>query len=173
MPMNCRKVLSRLHAYVDGEMPAKLMSDMEEHLGTCPSCRIQVECIRGIHNALDSLTVPPLPGEFKARVVAEARRRALPAREKKFLFLLDRQPLQRLSELSVSMRLAACAMVLLACLLGLFMGREVSLSEVDPAVAVNTESMDGLDWFSPTPPESLGSAYLTLALTSSEDRGAP
>jgi anti-sigma factor RsiW len=171
--MKCTKVLSRLHAYVDGEMPAKLMSDMEEHLGTCPLCRIQVERIRGIHKVLDSLTVPPLPGEFKARVMTEARRRALPAREKKFLFLPDRQPLQRLSDLSVSMYLAACAMVLLACLLGLFMGREVSQLEVPQAVAANTESLDGIEWFSPTPPTSLSSAYLTFALTSSEDRGTP
>ena len=71
--MNCKKVLSRLHAYLDGEMPAKLMREMEEHLGVCPSCRSQVEHIRQVDDMLDSLTVPPLPEEFAARIMAEAQ----------------------------------------------------------------------------------------------------
>jgi len=34
------------------------------------------------------------------------------------------------------------------------------------------ENLDGFEWFGPAPPASLGSAYLTLASTSPEDRGA-
>ena len=170
--MNCKKVLSRLHAYVDGEVQARLMREMEEHLGICPSCRSQVERIRQVDDMLDSMTVPPLPQRFSARVMAEARRRALPEPGKRPFLGLDWMPLRWFADLTVPMRLAACAMVLLACLLGMFMSRDLSLSGIARTTVVEGENLDGFEWFSPTPPTSLGSAYLTLALTTTEDQGA-
>ena len=168
--MNCKKVLSHLHAYIDGEAPARLMREMEEHLGICPSCRSQVERIRQVDDMLDSMTVPPLPQRFSARVMAEARRRALPELGKRPLLGLDWMPLRWFADLTVPMRLAACAMVLLACLLGMFMSRDLSLSGIARTTVVEGENLDGFEWFSPTPPTSLGSAYLTLALTTPEER---
>lgn len=168
--MNCKKVLSRLHAYVDGEMPARLMSEMEEHLGACPSCRSQVERIRQMDNLLDSVSVPPLPQGFSARVMAEARKRALPVPGKRPLMGPDWMPLRWFADLTVPMRLAACAMVLLACFLGMFMSRDLSLSGSLRTSVVEAENLDGFEWFSPTPPASLGSAYLTLALTAPTDQ---
>jgi len=170
--MNCKKVLSRLHAYLDGEMPAKLMREMEEHFSACPSCRGQVERIRQVSDVLDCLTVPPLPQEFAAGVMAEARRRAPLAKEEKSFFPLGWQPLRWLLDLSVPMRLAACAMVLLACLVGMLMSKELSLTGNRQTLVAEAENLDGFEWFSPTPPASLGSAYLTLALTTPEHQGA-
>jgi len=161
--MNCKKVLSRLQAYVDGEVPAALMREIEEHLDACPSCRSQVERIRAVGNILDSLSVPPLPEGFSARVMAEARRRAPVAEKRKSFFPLEWQPLRWLLDLSVPMRVAACTVVLMACLLGMFMSRELSLSGNQRTSVAETENLDGFEWFSPTPPASLGSAYLTLA----------
>lgn len=166
--MNCKQVLARLHAYVDGEIPAGLMRGIEEHLDVCPSCRGQVERIRQVGTILDSLSIPPLPSEFAARVMAEARRRSLLAKEKKPFAPLGWQPLRWFFDLSVSMRLAACAMVLLACLLGMFMSRDLFMSGVTRTTVAEAENLDGFEWFSPTPPASLGSAYLTLALTTPE-----
>ena len=168
--MHCKEILSRLHAYVDGEVQAGLMREMEEHLGICPSCRSQVERIRQVDDMLASMTVPPLPQRFSARVMAEARRRALPEPGKRPLLGLDWIPLRWFADLTVPMRLAACAMVLLACLLGMFMSRDLSLSGIARTTVVEGENLDGFEWFSPTPPTSLGSAYLTLALTTPEER---
>jgi hypothetical protein len=67
------------------------------------------------------------------------------------------------------MRLAACAMVLLACLLGMFMSRDLSMSGSSRITLAEAENLDGFEWFSPTPPASLGSAYLTLASTSADE----
>ena len=170
--MNCKEILSRLHAYVDGEVQASLMREMEEHLDSCPACRGQVERIRQMRDILDSLTVPPLPSEFAARVMAEARRRAPLAKEKKSFFPLDWQPIRWLLDLSVPMRLATCAMVLLACFLGMFMSRDLYLSGSPATTIAEAENLDGFEWFSPTPPTSLGSAYITLALSAPEDQGA-
>lgn len=161
--MNCKKVLSCLQAYVDGEVPAGLMREMDEHLDACLSCRGWVERIRTVGSILDSLSVPPLPEGFSARVMAEARSRVSVAEKRKSFFSLEWRPLLWFRELSVPMRVAACTVVLMACLLGMFMSRELSLSGNPRTSVAETENIEGFEWFSPTPPASLGSAYLTLA----------
>jgi len=161
--MNCKKVLSRLQAYVDGEVPAKLRGEIEEHLGACPLCRSEAERIRKVGDVLDSLSVPPLPEGFSARVMAEARRRAPLATQKRSFLPLEWRPLRWLLDLSAPMRVAACAAVLLACLLGMFMSKELSLHQERQAPVAELEPLDGFEWFSPTPPASLGSVYLTYA----------
>ncbi len=168
--MDCKKALSRLGAYVDGEMSADLMQEMEEHLDGCPFCRNQMGRIRQVEHILDSLSIPPVPQEFAARIMAEARRRAPLVKEKKSFPLLEWHPLQWLLDLSPPMRVAACTALLLACLLGVFMSKEVSQSGSRQSHAAETQSLDGFEWFSPTPPSSLGSAYLTLASNTPEDQ---
>jgi anti-sigma factor RsiW len=163
MTVNCNKVLSRLHAYLDGEVSAELMREIEQHLSTCPACRSQVERIRQVHDMLEDLPVPRLPQEFVARLMTRARREVLFAKEKKSLFSLDWLPAQWLLDLSAPMRLAACAVVFLACLLGMSMSKELSLSRNPQNLVAQTENLDGFEWFSPTPPASLGSAYFALA----------
>lgn len=170
--MNCKKVLSRLHAYLDGELPAAPMHEMEEHLGSCPSCRSQAEYIRQMDVMLDSFTAPPLPRGFSSRVMAKARRRTLSAPERRPFPGLAWLPLRWLADLTVPMRFAACTIVLLASLLGMFMSRDLSLSGNPRENVASSENLDGWEWFSPTPPTSLSSAYLTLALTKADDRGA-
>lgn len=169
--MNCKKVLSRLNACVDGEMPTKLMKEMEEHFDVCPSCRSKLERIRQVGYALDSLRVPSVPSEFAARVMAEVRTTAPCASEKKSFPPLEWQPLRWLLDLSVPMRVAACTALVLACLLGMFMSREISLSESCQARVSELASLNGFEWFSPTPPESLGAAYLTLSEATPDDEG--
>ena len=168
--MNCSKVLSRLHAYSDGEVPAKLTREIEQHLSTCPACRSQVERIRQVHDIFEGLSVPPLPQEFAARLMTKAPEEVPFAKEKKSLFPLDWQPVQWLLDLSVPMRLTAFAVVFLACLLGMSMSKELSLSGNPQNLVAQTENLDGIEWFSPTPPASLGSAYFALALATPEDQ---
>jgi anti-sigma factor RsiW len=170
--MNCKKVLFRLHAYLDGEVPAKLIREIEQHLSTCPSCLSQVERIRQVHDMFEGLSVPPLPQEFAARVMIRAQREVPFAKGKRSIFHLDWQPFQWLLDLSTPMRLAACAVVFLACLFGMFMSKELSLSGNRQILVAQTDNIDGFEWFGPTPPASLGSAYLTLALVTPEDQGA-
>jgi anti-sigma factor RsiW len=173
MSMNCKKVLPRLHAYVDGEMPPGFMREIEEHFKSCPSCRGQIEHIRQVGGMLDSLSVPPLPQEFAARVMAEARRMAPLAEKKKSIPTPGWQPVRWLLDLPFSMRLAACAMVFLACLLGMFMSKELSLPGNPQPIVANAENLEGFEWFSPTPPASLGSTYVTMASTTPEERDRP
>jgi anti-sigma factor RsiW len=170
--MRCKEILARLDAYLDGELPADQGHVVDDHLTTCQACRRQLERLRQVGDFLDVLDVPPLPQGFAARVMAEARRRDLPLPEKRPLFGVDWLPLRWFTELTIPMRLAACAMVLLACLLGTIMSRDISMSGGSRTTIAEAENLDGFEWFSPTPPASLGSAYLALASTSPEDQGA-
>jgi anti-sigma factor RsiW len=172
MNMRCKGILPRLDAYLDGELPADQGHRVEDHLKTCQRCRDRLERIRHVGDLLDVLDVPPLPQGFAGRVMAEARRRALPMPKKGPLLGVDWLPLRWYTQLTIPMRLATCAMVLLACLLGMFMSRDLSLSGSSRTNVAEAENLDGFEWFSPTPPASLGSAYLTLASTSTKDQGA-
>ena len=169
--MDCQKILSCLNAYQDGELSSELAREVEAHLKACQACRNQAENMQWVGDILDTLAVPPLPHGFAARVMAEAQRRTSLVKERKPVSTLSWLP-RWFAGLSAPMRLAACVTVLAACLLGLFMGKEVSSSANLQSAMVQTESLDGFEWFDPAPPASLGSAYLNLALTLPEERGA-
>ena len=174
MQMNCREVLSLLDVYQDGELSDTRRLKVEAHLAVCRACREVHEGLGQVGDLLDSLEVPLLPHGFAARVVSEARDRGLPViQPPQPLAPLGWWPLRWFGELSAPMRLAACGALLLACLLGMFMSKEFSLRENRQTLVAATEELEGLEWFNPTPPASLGAAYLNLALTTPEDRGRP
>jgi anti-sigma factor RsiW len=158
--MNCKKVISRLHAYLDDEMAVSLMRKMEQHINACPSCRGRAEEIRSMENMLDCFDIPSLRPGFTNRVMAEAKQRVPFVGEKKACSPTRNPPLQWFLNLSAPMRLVACTLVLIACFLGAWMSRDLSLSGKVHAYAVQSQNLDGFEWFSPTPPASLGSAYL-------------
>lgn len=167
--MKCKKVLSHLDAYADHELPLSQNHEIEAHLQCCGICRIALEQIRQVEGFLDTLDVLPVPQNFAACVMAEARNMALPGAEDKSFLAWDWFWLQWIKELSMPVRLAACAIVLLAFLLGVTMSREISLSGSRQAVASGETGMEGFEWFSPSPPESLQHTYMILA--SSLDAG--
>jgi len=167
--MKCKKILSHLDAYADHELPLSQNREIEDHLKCCGMCRIAFEQILQVEGFLDALDVLPVPQAFAACVMAEAREKALPGAEKKPFFAWDWFWLQWLKELPVPVRLAACTMVLLAFFLGVTMSREISLSGSRQATTSGEAGMEGFEWFSPAPPESLQHTYMILA--SSLDAG--
>ncbi len=165
--MKCRKTISYLNAYVDGELPGRRRRAVEVHLAACESCRGRLEDIRGIVGFFqDTLIVPPVPDGLAARIMTEARRRqpgGIPGRRS---LLPDWNPLQWLAGLSAPMRLAACATVLLALVAGLSLdGRDVIIRN---ALTEQGEELHGLEWFSPVQPGSIGSIYIAMAEQSYE-----
>ncbi len=159
--MRCKKILSCLNAYVDGEVPESLRRIVESHLAACESCRGRLEEIRGIDELFQGpFPVPPVPAGFAARIMAEARRRQpmeIPERHSPLPAL---NPLQWIAELSAPMRLATCATVLLALVAGLSLGRDVTRRNV---LIEQVKGLYGLEWFAPVPPGSIGSIYIAMA----------
>ena len=161
--MRCKKILSHLNAYADHELSRSLSREIENHLHCCRMCQIAFEQIRHVEDFLNSMDVLPVPRELAARVMMEARKRALFGTGEKPFFALKWFELQWLMELSMPVRLAACTMVLLAIFLGMTMSREISLSGSRHAAASRGAGLEGFEWFSPAPPESLQHTYIILA----------
>jgi len=161
--MNCKRVIFRLHAYVDGELSDDLIQEVGTHLSTCPLCQQEFDRIRNVGDMLDGLRVPPLAESFSVRLMAEARRVAPNPKAKGFFSPLEWQLVQWFLDLSSPMRMAACAIVLLACFSGLFMSKELSLPRDHRVFTGAAENLEGFELFGPAPPASLSAAYLALA----------
>ncbi len=72
--MNCREFDARLHAFVDGELDAGPMADAEAHLSTCPNCHGRADGERRFRQLLRRQPRETAPPEFRARMLALARR---------------------------------------------------------------------------------------------------
>ena len=160
--MKCRKIISYLNAYVDGELSERRRRAVEAHLTGCGPCRGRLEEIRALAGLFeDTLPVPPVPDGLAARIMREARRTQrvkIPAGPSPFPAW---NPLRWIAGLSAPMRLAACATVILAIVLGLSVGgKNVTRQNV---FAQQGKDLYGLEWFAAVPPGSIGSIYLAMA----------
>jgi len=160
--MKCRKIISHLNAYVDGELPERRRRTVEAHLAGCESCQKRFEEIRDLAELFEgTLPVPPVPDGFAARIMAKARRRQPVAIPGSPSLLSAWNPLRWIAGLSAPMRLAACATVLLALVVGLSLdGRNITRRNV---LAEPGKDLYGLAWFAPAPPGSIGSIYIAMA----------
>jgi len=160
--MRCEKLTSCLDAYVDGELSGRRRRVVEAHLAGCESCRGRLEKIRGLAELFEgTFSVPPVPDGFAARIMAEARKRRPVEIPGRLSPLPAWNPLRWMEGLSISMRLAACASVLLAIVVGLTLdGRNVTRRN---AFVDQGKDLYGLEWFAPAPPGSIGSIYIAMA----------
>jgi len=160
--MRCKKILSCLNAYEDGELSERLSYIVESHLATCESCRGRLGDIRGIEELLQgSLTVPSVPDGFAARIMVQARKRQQMRIPERRSPLPVWNPLLWFTELSMPMRFAACATVLIAIVAGVTLdGRSVTGRNV---LVAQRSNLYGLEWFEPAPPGSIASIYIAMA----------
>lgn len=71
----CRDVLTRISAYLDGELDAPACDDIERHCATCPSCAAVVQGLRETMGLCRQAATLPLPAGVRQR--ARDRVRAL------------------------------------------------------------------------------------------------
>ena len=166
--MHCKRIIALLSPYVDDALLGSRKHAVEHHLRACEACRTQLERIRQLGNLLDDLPVPPVPEGFAARIMAEAKTRLPETKPKRMLPPVIWDPLRWFAEFSAPMRLAACATVLLACVVGLTMDGGFLVDE-QGQVKGSIKNQYGLEWFDPTPPGSVGSVYLAMTSPFNEE----
>jgi mycothiol system anti-sigma-R factor len=66
--VECRDVLERLDAYVDGELPPAETSAVRDHLATCASCREALEAKESLGKAIRQAPYYTAPAALKARI---------------------------------------------------------------------------------------------------------
>jgi anti-sigma factor RsiW len=163
--LSCLRYRNRLGAHLDGELSERQSKAFSAHLERCKACRLALEELRRLAPVLHALEVPPGPANLADRVMARARTRPVLSDEGPVMW----SPLEWWGMRSAPLRLAACATVLFAFFLGLTLGRGDFLSPDNQASVAGAASVDGFEWFSQTPPASLGSTYLMLASNEAGD----
>ena len=76
--MRCKKVQRSLSAYVDGELAPGVRGELEAHMDSCARCAQQLERIRALAAALDTVPGASVPFGFAGRVRARADRVRMP-----------------------------------------------------------------------------------------------
>ena len=155
---SCLGYRNRLGAYLDGELSPSRSKAVSAHVARCKACRVALEDLRHLPPVMHALEAPPVPAGLADHVMALARTRA--ARPQ---LPVTWNPLEWWRMVSAPLRLTACATVLLAFFLGVALGRGVFVFGNNQTTVAGAASMEGFEWFSQTPPASLGSTYLMLA----------
>jgi anti-sigma factor RsiW len=69
-PMDCKKALALLDAYLDGELDLSASLELEAHLAECAGCRARREALAGLSGRLRAgLTRHAVPQDLRARLV--------------------------------------------------------------------------------------------------------
>lgn len=64
----CRDRSRALGSYLDGELEASKLIDIDEHVGTCDSCREGVQLLRAMRGSLKRVVRTPAPSGFRDRI---------------------------------------------------------------------------------------------------------
>ena len=74
--MNCRGVIEELTSYLNGELDAAGIAELETHLARCKKCRVIVDTTRFTVDIFCGSEPAPLPEDFR-QSLHEALRRKL------------------------------------------------------------------------------------------------
>ena len=138
--MNCREINEHLSAYLDGELEAKFVSQVEEHLASCETCRRELDALRDVVGMMHALPHERAPRELESDVVSYIERDMLlrtpepvrtPATWRKVLNTVS----------------LAAAVVVLAVAAYVILTPEEPTTERDPLSVVKGERMKEVDDF--------------------------
>ena len=68
--MNCREVILELSSYLDGDMGADAIVELELHVGNCVDCRVVVDTVRKTVDIYCKAEPLPLPDDVRDRLHA-------------------------------------------------------------------------------------------------------
>jgi mycothiol system anti-sigma-R factor len=83
--MNCSEIRARLHAYVDGELTASDIAEIDGHCAECRQCAALVRAEREFRRLLRRQPRDAAPAELRARIVRGVRRDAALAKGRRWL----------------------------------------------------------------------------------------
>src|SRR5262245_51108705 len=83
--MNCSDIRARLHAYVDGELPASDIAEVDGHCMGCRECAALVSAEREFRELLRRQPRDAAPSELRARILRHVQREAIFATGRRWL----------------------------------------------------------------------------------------
>ena len=73
LPEDCRRLLGRISAYLDGDLDASDCADVEAHARSCAHCAALTESLRQTIGLCRKEAAVPLPVEVRARARARVQ----------------------------------------------------------------------------------------------------
>ena len=159
--MWCNDVQDSRKAYIEGAMGPEQRRAVEAHLQSCAACRAALERIDRLAVVLLGAKPPPVPTGFASRVMLAARSR------KRATNVAARNPWQWWKGISMPMRAAAAAVLIVGVSIGLLMSWAAGPPIAAPAdreVTAVADPLDAynLDYLSDAPEGSIAESYLAL-----------
>ena len=148
--MKCRKT-KLISACIDGELEGEEKTLFEAHLRGCLECSRRIEGIRATRTLFTNAERYKAPYGFSARVMAK----------------VAEGETKRFSLFPLWTKFAEVVVVLVVITVGVISGGFLMNSMMGQRTA-NIASSFSLEIFEPTPPGSLGGAYLALMETKNE-----
>jgi anti-sigma factor RsiW len=65
---NCLKILRRLSAFIDDELPADVCKEVRKHLGACPNCELFVGSLQQTIGLCRHAEPRPLSSRLRSRI---------------------------------------------------------------------------------------------------------
>ena len=172
--MNCKKVSRYFNRYLDGELSKKRESEVQTHIEGCENCRKELDSLLQAQEMLNFISIPSLPDNLASRIMVEARgRKSNTMNQEREKISLFRLAWQWFVASSMPLRLATFTLIMLAFISGIWMSQQVFLSQGNSPGSVGEKNREGLEWFAPFPPGSIGSAYLHVAWESVKKGNRP
>jgi anti-sigma factor RsiW len=79
---DCKRLLSQMSAYMDGELPSDFCGKLEAHLSDCPNCRVMLDSLTQTVRICREGVSEPLPDELKQSLRAALEQRWAKKRKK-------------------------------------------------------------------------------------------
>lgn len=76
--MNCKAVVAQISNYIDGELPAAVRQELEQHLGGCKDCELVVNQTKLTVDLYCDAELVELPEEVRARLHSALRAKLNP-----------------------------------------------------------------------------------------------
>lgn len=111
--MNCRRVISLMSAYVDGELTGTEMLEIRRHLSSCPECEAEHQSIALTKQMIARLATVAPRQEFAASILSRLHETEVPAYQRA-LNVLSRFAHRRLSPVAAALAASGVALVLLS-----------------------------------------------------------
>ena len=161
--ITCDTFKKRRGAYLHGELPPDQRVLFDKHMETCGACRVSLDKLSRLASILSTVKIPPVPAGLAGRVMAAARVQVAQKWNQ-----TASNPLEWWRTVSVPMRAATAAMLLMGLMTGVVMGWNSSLPETQSGQAISgiPEDLFGqytIDVMGDMPRGSLADAFFTLA----------
>jgi anti-sigma factor RsiW len=150
--MNCLKTHKLISPYIDGELRVRDREAFESHIKSCRACSRAFEEARNMHHLFAHGEKFKAPYGFSTRVIAN----------------ITSEKAKGFSWIPLFTRFAEVIVLLVIIFTGIISGSFLSdrlMAEKKTLI----RSSFSLDIFEPTPPDSLGGAYLAMAEVKNEN----